>query len=214
MNRKTLQILVLVIFLWAIMSMATETLNPIESIGNLINEVDDLVGATKLTHETEDDAGNVASSPEELAQTASETLGQAVGVDEYGLARMLRCERTPAHKGGNDGEAAAIVWVAINDANAHDGGNIIRCLTNGRGFGRQIGRKYATGRLDPYDKDLDLVRRCLDGSIPDPTGGRTHFMHRDGFKTHDLYLAAVKKWEGYGWENSGLDFGTSLEVWT
>jgi len=212
-NRR-LQIIVLALFLWALLSVATATINPIESIESLLNAADDLVNATKLTHETEDDAGNVASSPEELAREASETLGQDVGVEEYGLARMLRCERTPAHKDGNDAEGAAIVWVAINDANAHNSGDVIQCLTGGKGFGRQIGRKYATGRLDPYDKDLDLVRRCLDGSIPDPTGGRTHFMHRDGFKTHDLYLAAVTKWKGYGWEDSGLDFGTSLEVWT
>lgn len=211
---KGWQLLIGAVVLWALLSWGTQTMNPIESISNLIAQADEVIGATRLTHETEDASGNVASSPEALAAEASQTLGQSVGVEEYALARMLRCERTPPHKNGNDGEGAAIVWVCLNDAAAHDGGDIIRCLTNGRGFGKQIGRKYATGRADPYDRDLDLVRRCLSGAIPDPTGGRTHFMHRDGFKTRALYEAAVAKWSGYGWQNSGLDFNTSLEVWT
>lgn len=212
---KPWQIVVFAAFLWAILSFATGTLNPVESLQNLLSQVDSLVGATRLTDEVEDpDTHNVASSPEQLAWEASRTLGESVGVEEYALARMLRCERTPPLRGGNDGEGAAIVWVCLNDSRANDAGDIVRTITGGKGFGWQRGRKYASGRLDPYDRDLDLVRRCLSGQIPDPTNGSTHFLHRGGFKTTEEYQAVVEKWKGRGWRNSGLDFQTSLEVWT
>jgi hypothetical protein len=157
----------------------------------------------------------MSRTPEELAAEATETLGSPVYPIEYAMARMLRCERTPAHKGGNDAEAAAIVWVCINDAATHHGGDIMAALTGGKGLGRQGPRAYATGRLDPYDVDLQLVRQCTGGQIEDPTGGATHFMHRGGFKTHEEYLAAVDKWTNeHKWSRIDLDVGTTLEIWT
>jgi hypothetical protein len=213
--KKPLQIFIVAIFVWALLSWGTETLNPVESIENLLNTVKDLAMATRLTHATEDDNGDVQTSVDDLAAEASATLGEPVSPAEYALARMVRNENTQARKGGNDAERAAIIWVCMNDAAANDGGDIVRCITGKSGkFGHQTGRKYASGRDDPYDIDLDLVRRCYNGQIPDPTGGRTHFMHRNGFETHEKYLATVEKWNGRGWRNSGLDFGTSLEVWT
>lgn len=213
-RRRLVLVAALLVALWILAAIATESINPMDTIERLIAVADDLTGATRLTHVTENESGDVDQSPESLAAAASEVLGQEVGVEEYALARMLRNERTPARKGGNQAEAVAIVWVALNDANQHNGGDIVRCITGGKGFGHQLGRKYASGRNDPYDVDLELVRQCMNGELQDPTGGRTHFMHRDGFKTRAEYLAAVKKWTGYGWENSGLDVGTSLEVWT
>jgi hypothetical protein len=211
---KNLGYIVLVVFLWAMLSWGTETLNPIESIANLLNSVKDLAMATRLTHATEDEAGNVPRSVDDLAVEASATLGESVSPPEYALARMVRNENTPARKGGNDAERAAIIWVCMNDAAANNGGDIVQCITGGKGFGHQTGRKYASGREDPYDIDLDLVRRCYSGQIPDPTGGRTHFMHKNGFETREKYLATVEKWKARGWRNAGLDFGTSLEIWT
>jgi hypothetical protein len=41
-----------------------------------------------------------------------------------------------------------------------------------------------------------------------------NFLHRLGFKTPDLYAAAVAKWQSYGWQNFNIDLGTSLEIWT
>lgn len=214
MNRGV-QILVLVAFLWAVVAWGTNTLNPVESLEHLLNTVKDLAMAKKLTNETEDETGRVRSSLDSLAAEASRTLGQTVSPVEYALARMLRCERTPSHRGGNEAEAAAIVWVCMNDAAINNGGDIVQCITGGKGLGKQIGRKYASGRLDPYDIDLDLVRRCYNGQIPDPTRGATHFMHRDGFGTREKYLATVERWSGRGWQRyDDLDFGTSLEIWT
>lgn len=214
--KKTLQILIIAIFLWALVAYGTGTLNPLESIGSLINEVNNLMNATKLTSAShKDDETTVVESPETLAAQAGEKLGEVVGVEEYALARMLRCERTREAKGGNEAEGAAIVWVAINDANAHNGGDIVKCLTGGHGFGKQGSlRKYATSLNDPYDVDLYLVRRCLGGQIADPTGGATHFLHRYGFKDPADYESVVAKWQGYGWSKRDLDLGTSLEVWT
>ena len=211
---KNLGYIALVLFLWAILSWGTGTLNPVESIQNLLNSIEDLTMATKLTHCTEDADGNVPCSIDDLVAQASEVAGEAVSPPEYALARMVRNEMTPAHRGGNDAERAAIIWVCMNDAAANNGGDIVQCITGGKGFGHQRGRKYASGREDPYDVDLDLVRRCYGGQIPDPTGGRTHFMHRNGFETKEDYQATVVKWNKRGWENAGLDFGTSLEIWT
>ena len=211
---RNLGYIALVLLLWAVMSWGTGTLNPVESIQNLLNSIEDLTMATKLTHCTENDAGDVPCSIDDLVAQASEVMGETVSPPEYALARMVRNEMTPAHRGGNDAERAAIIWVCMNDAAANNGGDIVQCITGGHGFGHQTRRKYASGREDPYDVDLDLVRRCYGGQIPDPTGGRTHFMHRNGFETHEKYLAAVEKWTGRGWQNAGLDFGTSLEIWT
>jgi hypothetical protein len=201
--------------MWILLSWLTATFNPAESASRLANELSDLVNEMKLTAATVNDDGTVAETPQALATQASTTTGAIVSVEEYALARMVACECTRAARGGNDGEKAAIVWVALNDANAHHAGDIVQCLTGGHGFGHQGSlRAYATSANDPTVAILAVVRSCLTGQTPDPTGGSTHFMHRTGFTDHSAYLAAVSKWQGYGWQNIGLDVGTSLEVWT
>lgn len=207
------RLLLVAMVLWALLALGSGSLNPVRSLAGLLSEVDDLTGARRLTRSTLDGNGNVVESMDELLSQAAEVAGGPVGETEYAVARMLRSERTRGLRGGNDGEGAAIVWVCLNDANAHNGGSVLQALTGGRGFGEQAGRKYSTAR-DPYDRDLELVRSIFAGEVGDPTGGRTHFMHRDGFESEAAYQAAVVKWTGYGWKNSGLDFGTSLEVWT
>jgi hypothetical protein len=90
-------------------------------------------------------------------------------------------------------------------------------LTGGKGFGPEGPRKYATGRSDPTDYHLALVRACQSGATPDPTGGATHFLDKYGFATNHVYdpekyAAAVAQWQSYGWTKV-LDLPHGLEIW-
>ncbi len=214
MRTPRIVLVITVLAMWLILSWYTESLNPAESAARLASELAEWADEMRLSSATVTDDG-VQESPQELAGQAAATLGAPVTIEEYTLARMVACESTSAAKGGNDEEKEAIVWVALNDANANNGGNIVACVTGGHGYGHQGSlRKYATALNDPTGHHLQIVRDCMTGRVPDPTGGATHFLHRLGFKSRDGYLAAVTKWTGYGWQNVGLDVGTSLEVWT
>jgi hypothetical protein len=207
-------LVITVLAMWLILSWYTESLNPGESAARLAADLAEWANEMRLTSATLTDNG-VAETPQELAGQAASTLGSPVTIEEYTLARMLACESTPERKGGNDEEKQAIVWVALNDANANNAGDIVACVTGGHGYGHQGSlRKYATALQDPTGHHLEVVRDCMTGRVPDPTSGATHFMRRRAFDTHAAYLAVVDTWTKRGWQNIGLDFGTSLEIWT
>jgi hypothetical protein len=126
---------------------------------------------------------------------------------------MLANESTPSR---SDDDRIARMWVLINDAAATTGGNLLQCATGGNGFGPEGSRKYATGRNDPTVAHLVLVRACLSGQTPDPTGGAKHFLDRYGFSSADDYQAVVAKWSAAGMSRVTLDPdpGHGFEVWT
>ena len=214
---NTLTIVVVAVAIWLVLSVLTDTYDPASQAIQLIGAGIDLA-AMKLTNAQLDSSGNCIASPEDLASQAGATLGSPVGVDEYALARMCACECLQGAKGTDDDKNARI-WVAINDANQNNGGDILQCITGGNGFGPQGGsRKYATGRNDPTDYHLTLARLCQSGATPDPTGGAQHFLDKYGFAAADgswdsaRYAAVVAQWQGYGWTRV-LTIGKGLEIW-
>lgn len=219
--RKTITVLLLIVAIWVLLYFVTATLNPASQVQNLLSAGMEITNM-RLTDADQDSAGNCTASPTDLADEASRTLGEPVTVEEYALARMVANEAVADIKGGSDDDKNARIWVALNDANANNGGDVVQCITGGHGFGPQSGRKYSTGHAsggnDPTDYHLALVRDCLSGATPDPTGGATHFLDRYGFATdhrydETKYLAAVAKWTGYGWSRV-ITIGEGLEIWT
>jgi hypothetical protein len=196
--------------------MLTETYDPTEQLTQLFNAGLELTDM-KLTDAQLDSAGNCVDSPEELAAEAAATLGSPVSVEEYALARMCACECAQGAR-GSDADKSARIWVGLNDARQNNGGDVVQCLTGGRGFGPQAGRKYATGRNDPTTHHLALVRSCMSGQEPDPTGGAQHFLDKYGFAGADgawdsaRYSQVVAEWQGYGWVRV-TTIGRGLEIW-
>lgn len=223
MDRDTLTMLIVTLAIWLALSMVTETLNPLDALQRALNagmEITDM----QLTDADQDGAGNCIASPEQLAEDASATLGSPISVEEYALARMCACESLSARRGGSDEDKYARIWVALNDASRNNAGNILQCLTGGHYFGPQGSqRKYSTGHpdggVDPTDRHLALVRACLSGATPDPTGGATHFMDKYGFADANhkwdpnAYAATVASWTNRGWRKV-LTIGRGLEIWT
>lgn len=219
MRTATTTVLV-VVALWLILAFFTRTVFPPDQATRALNWAVREAVDVKLTNAELDSAGNCVETPDQLAAEASETLGAPVTVEEYTLARMCATESLSDLKGGSDDDKNARIWVAINDANENNGGDIVQCVTGGNGFGKQGSlRKYATGRSDPTDYHLALVRQCMGGVTPDPTGGATHFLDKYGFvtpgtHTYDpaVYAAAVQQWTNYGWRKV-LTIGRGLEIW-
>jgi hypothetical protein len=217
MSRQSLALLVVAVTIYLLISWLTMTVNPVEQGANIANALEGLANM-KLTHATLDDSGSVVETPDDLAAAASEVLGSPVDVEEYALARMVACEALSDVRGGTDEDKVARIWVALNDAEKNHNGDIVTCLTGGLGFGPQGSRAYATGRNDPTDYHLSLVRACRSGATPDPTQGATHFMDKYGFATNHIYdpakyAAAVAKWKSHGWAKI-LDLPHGLEIWT
>ena len=221
MNKVLLTALI-VVAIWLMLSILTSTVNPAEQVQRIFNAGMEITNM-RLTDADQDSAGNCISSPADLAAQASANLGEPVSVEEYALARMVANEALADVKGGTAADKQARIWVALNDASANNGGNILQCLTNGKGFGPQTGgRKYSTGHAaggtDPTDYHLALVRDCMSGTTPDPTGGATHFLDKYSFATDHKYdpakyQATVDKWTGYGWSRV-MTIGDRLEIWT
>ena len=216
-QRQWLTLAVVAVAIWLLLSWYQLTWNPLSQAEQMANALAGL-GNVRLTRATLDDSGNVVETPEDLAAAAAVTLGSPVTVDEYALARMCATESLSDIKGGSDADKNARIWVALNDAAKNNGGDILQCLTGGKGFGPEGPRKYATGRTDPTDYHLALVRACQSGTTPDPTGGATHFMDQYGFATNhiydpDKYAATVALWTSYGWTKV-LTVGKGLEIWT
>ena len=210
-------VILVAVAIWLVLSMLTDTYDPVEQVSQVIGAGMDLA-AMKLTNAQLDSAGQCVASPEDLASQAGATLGSPVTVEEYALARMCACESLAGTK-GSDADKIARIWVALNDAAQTAGGDIVACLTGGNGFGPQGGlRKYATGRRDPTDYHLTLVRLCRNGATPDPTGGATHFMDKYGFADSEgtwdsaRYAQVVSQWQGKGWTRV-TTIGRGLEIW-
>lgn len=172
--------------------------NPIEGALTAINMV---TRGERLTHAPADSAGFVDADPQALADEAGLTQ------EQYSLARMLASEEPHS-----DPETqAAIAWATINKA-ARRGISITSLLlqaknpkNNGR-YGSQKDKdpdsanfgdsdRYATTALDPYDREGQIAAECLDGTIPDPTGGATNY-DRPGGETHPDTVAASRVSEG------------------
>jgi hypothetical protein len=208
---------VIAIAIWLVVSWVTLTLDPASQAERIAAALAG-VSNMRLTRANLDDAGDVIETPEELAAAAAVSMGAPVTVDEYALARMCATECVSDIRGGSDADKIARIWVALNDAAKNNGGDIVQCLTGGKGFGREGPRKYASGRTDPTDYHLALVRGCRSGEIADPTGGATHFLDKYGFATDhiydpDKYAAAVAQWQSYGWRKL-MTIGRGLEIWT
>jgi len=217
--RRPYQLILVAVAMWLLISWLTLTLNPVDQAKQFANTLAG-ISNMRLTHATVDpDTGDVAETPDDLASEASLAMGAPVTVEEYALARMVATESLPDIRGGSDADKQARIWVALNDCQKNNGGDVLACLTGGNGFGKQgVSRKYATGRNDPTDYHLALVRACRDGTTPDPTNGATHFLDRYGFATDhvydpDKYHAAVAKWTSYGWSKI-LELPHGLEIWT
>ncbi len=155
----------------------------------------------RLTHSPADSNGLVDGDPLVLADEAGLTE------EQYSLARMLGSEEPHS-----DPETqAAIAWATINKA-ARRGISITSLLLQAKNpknnghYGSQKDKdpdsanfgasdRYATTALDPYDREGQIAQQCLDGTIPDPTGGATNYDRPDGEK-HPDEVAASRASEG------------------
>lgn len=142
----------------------------------------------KLTSPTLDENGDVVESIEELTAQAAAVLGEQLEQDDVYLGTVAGSE----HAEAPDREKAAIVQVAINDANKH-GWSIAFTVTSGKGLGQQEGRRYASRRA-MYERDLRIAQAVRAGEMADETQGSTHFVHVTGFKTLGAYQALCAKW--------------------
>jgi len=142
----------------------------------------------KLTSPTLDSDGDVVESIEELTAQASAVLGEQLEHDDVYLGSVAASE----HAEAPDREKAAIIQVAINDADAH-GWSVAFTVTNNKGLGQQEGRRYAS-RKPMYERDLRIAQAVRAGAMADETQGATHFVHITGFKTLGAYQALCAKW--------------------
>lgn len=142
----------------------------------------------RLTLTELDDNSDITESTEELTAGAAKVLGRDVDSDAYTLARIADSE----HPTATLREKAAIMQVAVNDANKH-GWSIGYTATTSKGYGRQSGRRYSTAK-DPYEQTLTLAEAVLAGEVADETRGSTHFVHTTGFGSFIAYLSLAAKW--------------------
>jgi hypothetical protein len=154
----------------------------------------------RLTDAPASSSGVVPETPAELAEEAAVTLGRFVSVDAYALARMIRSEDGR----GSPRRKIAIAWVAVNAARARRVGLLQLLTTNDRRapfkFGIQRGGWCSTAQ-DPYEVDLKVAERVLDGELADPTGGAIRFVHRDAFGVQEgtgSYASVVERWGAEG----------------
>jgi hypothetical protein len=119
------------------------------------------------------DDGLVADDPAELAAAAG------LDLETYALARCLVSE----HGQQPNAYLVAVGWAVTNYA-GEKGESIFELLTNGHNgggsgyFGEQkaaAGTKYAATEQDPHQRHVDAANAVRSGSVPDPTGGCTHF---------------------------------------
>jgi hypothetical protein len=174
--------------------------NPVDGVMDTLARI---TRGERLTRAPYDpDTGVVPGTPDDLASEANLTS------DQYALARMLSSE-----EGNSDNLIkAAVCWATINWA-AKQGQTITQLLTHAQtaGHSGMFGTfkdieegtalydkadRYASTALDPYDGDGQIASGCLDGSIPDPTSGATHF-DRPGGEKHPDTIAANRAKEGF-----------------
>jgi hypothetical protein len=153
----------------------------------------------RLTHGTQDDAGNVLESPEELAAAAGAVMGREISADTYSIARVVRSEgalegNPRAHVVLND--AAALGWTPTRLVTySQDGSKLGR-------YGQQRGRRYATS-ADPYEADVVAAELAAGEYFAgvDPTGGATKFVDKGAFGVQQgtgSYAALVESWAADG----------------
>ena len=123
------------------------------------------------------------------------------------MARMLASE-----EGNSDNLIkTACAWATLNQARAL-GKGIAAVLTHARTpehsgrFGTfkdieegteryNLADRYASTALDPFRGDADIAGYVLAGTVPDPTGGATHFDRPGGEKDPD-HIAQIRAGEG------------------
>ncbi|MFL5310777.1 MAG: hypothetical protein ACJ79H_10035 [Myxococcales bacterium] len=119
------------------------------------------------------DDGLVDADPAELAADAG------LDVNVYALARCMASE----HARDADLYLFCVGWAVRNMA-AEQRESVLELLTNGAGsagdgyFGEQkasAGTKYASTAHDPHQRHVDAAQAVIYGTVPDPTGGATHF---------------------------------------
>jgi hypothetical protein len=162
--------------------------NPIDGALTAINMV---TRGERLTYAAADSTGYVDADPQSLADQAGLTQ------EQYSLARMLGSEEPHS----SPETQAAIAWATINKA-ARRGISITDLLLQAKNaknnghYGSQKDKdptspnfgssdRYATTALDPYDREGQIAQQCLDGTIPDPTGGATNYDRPAGEKNPD-----------------------------
>jgi hypothetical protein len=217
------------LILFAVLILATwgaYGMNPIETIGAAINELDDKISrGQRLTEQTPSVATvrremiYVDQTPAELCQQAGERLTERAGVPvtvterSYTMARVIRSERST---GGPAAEAIAIAWVLLNVANKSFGGDVLAAATAQTGkYGPQgiRGSRFATS-ADPYESDYTIALAVLTGEIPDITQGACNFLHPKGFKTTERYQEVRASWIAKNLKPVAIDGAPMIEVYT
>ncbi len=152
--------------------------NPLDGALTALAE---LTRGSRLTHTPADSTGFVDAEPSELADQAGASL------EAYALARMISSE-----EGQQDPTTqAAIAWATINTARKRSSSVAALLLRakndrNNGYFGSQKDKdpdsenfggsdRYASTALDPYARDLTIATQCIDGTLPDFTGGATNY---------------------------------------
>jgi hypothetical protein len=177
-------LLVLALALWLFGAAAVSTVR------------DYVTRGARLTTSTITD-GVVDQSIAQLVQDASSTVGRAIPVDTYSVARMLRSE----YGSGPVAAKIAMAWVARNDA-AELGRSVTATINAGTRAGVAYGAQAGGGRYstahDPYENDLAIAEAVMTGDEADPTGGAVKFVHKSGFATSSGYDDTVTKWAAEG----------------
>jgi len=179
-----------------------------DPVAGALNTLDQLQGrGSRVTHYPIDDStGVVDTAPQDIADEAG------VGLNVYAAARNLASEEPHSSRPTK----IAICWCLINEA-THRGESVAAVLLKAKNpdhdglFGAQAdlekwvtkkdgtrvhpSDRYASTRLDPYDEEIAIASGCLDGSIPDTTGGARRYdrpAHEDAEK-----VAANRQAEGF-----------------
>lgn len=159
--------------------------DPVDGVITAINQA---TRGPRLTHSPADAAGLVVDDPQALADEAGYSL------EAYAAGRMLASE-----EGTSDTTTqAAVVWALLNKASRSGKGiaDVLLAAKNPRNrnhFGSQKDKdpdssnfgksdRYASTAIDPYDRDCLIVQQCMNGTIPDFTGGATNYDRPDGEK--------------------------------
>lgn len=167
-----------------------------DAIDGAVTALNEIVRGKRLTHSPADSEGYVAEAPDDLAAEAG-----ASSTEAYSGARMIASEN-PLQ---DNTTKAAIAHCLINEASRR-GITVTELLTRAKNpknaghYGSQKdldpdsanfngSDRYASTRTDPYQGELDIMEGCLDGSIPDLTGGATNFDEPGGEKDPDKVAA-------------------------
>lgn len=169
-----------------------------DPIDGFRNALDQLQGrGARVGHNPADPTtGVVDVAPDELASDAG------VQLDTYAAGRMLASEEPHSSRETKE----AICWCLINEANAqgisvarlllraknpdHDGlfgaqADLERWVKNAAGELVHPSDRYASTRTDPFEEDIAIAQACLNGAIPDRTGGARRYdrpAHEDAVK--------------------------------